>query len=1079
MDATSFPKGKSSLGEKSSNKIQLSFDVGHSSIGWAVTTHRIKTGDPEIRGCGVVTFQADDCMASARRGYRRQRRHIRSTRQRIERMKVLLEHLGVLTRKQLDTAGCAWPWQLAASVLKAGKLLNWRDLWDVLRWYAHNRGYDGNRRWSAAEAEAAREDTEKEENARSLMQKHGLSTMAETFCAAVGVDPLGRKRASMVRFKGLNVAFPRAVVEGELRRILQTHIGKLLRVDETLIRALVGNDQNDADAWRSIPCEKLKLPKRYQGALLFGQLVPRFDNRIISTCPISGEKAPSRNCVEFLRFRWALILANVQVTRFGERNSTPLKAAERLELDKRMREAGAMTVEEFKKYVRDVASAISDNMDAMFMDPNAKEALTLDPVQKLIKSELPTIWPLLPESLQKRARGQLRRGKRISLKALRAAMTDMDVSAFDLSVRQVCVGQKRGKSGGLSLEDLMGRELSVKRFDGRAAFSRPLLQKAYEEVLQGRHPKEADGCLFLSEEIRKAQEQRAITEQTNNHLVRHRLLILGRLVDDIIKDYAGGEKGRISRAVIEVNRDLREMSGLTAKEKAQELGLRLANHKHVSARLEEDAAVAKVLDARKARITAGLIRKARVADDLGWTCPYTGQKFEPVDLLTCRVDKDHVVPRADRASDSLDSLVITFSAINKWKGKRTALQFVTEEQGKPVPGLPQLSIMSLTRYRDSISKLDCRKGHDDDQRRKKKRRDLLLVEKYAEKQFVPRDLTVTSQLVRLGAGVIRKRFADMPQPPTVISLPGALTGAVRKAWGVLGCLSMAAPRVVDEDGRVRTKQEIRDITHLHHALDACVLGLAAFYIPNDGRTWELMVKRWGPSEVKELDRLGLLRHSSEGPRLIDLPASVKEELRRRLAEKRVVQHVPRKMEGLRVEQNAWRMVTVDNGIATLQQRVRQPDGARKLNVAREKLSKLLGSQPGKLARLKGALVIPDNFGVAILEPEPVVIPFHKVWVRLNDLRNAHGGKPVKVLRNGQLIRVTGGKNFKGVWRVFSAKNNATGLALDLGEPDVVRLQNKTPGHKINVRLATLIKDGMEVLNCSLTGVAACPTTSSV
>ena len=59
------------------------------------------------------------------------------------------------------------------------------------------------------------------------------------------------------------------------------------------------------------------------------------------------------------------------------------------------------------------------------------------------------------------------------------------------------------------------------------------------------------------------------------------------------------------------------------------------------------------------------------------------------------MDKDHIVPRADRASDSLDSLVITFSAVNKWKGKRTAFQFVEQEQGKPVPDLPNISVMSL------------------------------------------------------------------------------------------------------------------------------------------------------------------------------------------------------------------------------------------------------------------------------------------------------------------------------------------------------------------------------------------------
>ena len=46
-------------------------------------------------------------------------------------------------------------------------------------------------------------------------------------------------------------------------------------------------------------------------------------------------------------------------------------------------------------------------------------------------------------------------------------------------------------------------------------------------------------------------------------------------------------------------------------------------------------------------------------------------------------------------------------------------------------------------------------------------------------------------------------------------------------------LELANPQVLDENGQVKTKTEIRDITHLHHALDACVLGLASHFIPNN------------------------------------------------------------------------------------------------------------------------------------------------------------------------------------------------------------------------------------------------------
>ena len=237
--------------------LQLAFDVGHSSIGWGVfqssagvSPAATKTNNNlsfNILGCGAVTYRADDCLASARRAYRRQRRHIRSTRQRIARIKTVLKHLGTLTEAQLDQPGCAWPWLLAAQVLNKGKLLTWPELWDVLRWYAHNRGYDGNRRWSAAEAEANKEDSEKEAKARTLMGKHNAQSMAETFCKELGVELNGGKKSSMKRFKGLNAAFPRIEkkngivvggIEWEVGKILQAHFGKLKGVDANLEKVL-------------------------------------------------------------------------------------------------------------------------------------------------------------------------------------------------------------------------------------------------------------------------------------------------------------------------------------------------------------------------------------------------------------------------------------------------------------------------------------------------------------------------------------------------------------------------------------------------------------------------------------------------------------------------------------------------------------------------------------------------------------------------------------------------------------------------------------------------------------------------
>ena len=127
-----------------SQDLHLAFDVGHSSIGWAVLQAQQTKNSLNLLGTGVVTFEADDCLASKRRGYRRQRRHVRSTRQRVARMEKLLAHLGALTAADLNAkhrqaGGDPAPWLLAARVLspKGGQppvLLTWVQLWDVLRW---------------------------------------------------------------------------------------------------------------------------------------------------------------------------------------------------------------------------------------------------------------------------------------------------------------------------------------------------------------------------------------------------------------------------------------------------------------------------------------------------------------------------------------------------------------------------------------------------------------------------------------------------------------------------------------------------------------------------------------------------------------------------------------------------------------------------------------------------------------------------------------------------------------------------------------------------------------------------------
>lgn len=1080
-----------------SPQLEVALDVGHSSIGWAVITAP-EGAPPEILGCGTVTFEKDSALASSRRLHRSQRRHVRATRQRIARMEKLLVHRGIFTADELAqkhraNGGSPTPWLLAARVLASdGKLtLTWAELWDVLRWYAHNRGYEeitGEVR--DEDAEARKEDTEKVENAKAALAQFGKTTMAETICAWLGQDPLAKRAGTADNYKAKNCAFERAVVTAEVARVLAAHRGKLPGVDEALIAALL------LDA-RAIAVPTIRLPRRYQGSLLFGRLATRYHNRIIGRCPISGAKIPDKNCREFLRYRWAMQLANLRIADSASGPLRPLTIEERKFINAEMERQGALTPGELKKLVAALPGHSRDNLEQFFLHPDAKEGLVLDPVRKLItaNARLAALWPHLPDRVQKRAMGRWRRGKTTTPAKLRdeAVQLGHDCSAFDATVETLCAppAKPKKKTPAPTREELLGEVLDARRelakLSGRAPYARPLLTKAYEEVMAGRDPKATGGCLEETPEVRRRREERPLAQQTNNHLVRHRLQILGRLLADLCRDpaYAAGDPKRITRITLEVNRDLRDMAGLSAQDIAKELGQRLKQHGDAVKWLEQDPQVAP-------KISAGLIRKARVALDLGKRCPYTGEDINPIDLVTKRVDLDHIIPRSMRTSDSLDSLALTFSAVNKWKGQRTAWQFIQDEGGKPVPDDPRLSIMTPARFKAHVDALNT-KGHLDDYRRKKRRKEFFLLASYEDKArtFTPGQLTQTSQLARLGALVVRQTLPHL-EPHHLVALPGSVTGAVRKAWDVLGCLATAVPSVMEtvklpdgtERQEVRTKTEIRDITHLHHALDACVLALAAHFIPNRGDVWRLLAeRRLNAQQQAELAALGLFDFDEQGRfRLRDLAPALKDQIRHRLAERRVVQHIPADMSGIRVEENTRGVVKRENGRVILRQRKKDPDGKSVLNLTDESEGKVIGLPQqngvgGKLAAVNGVRIIADNYGVAILsdgslpsDQRFVIIPFANVWRRLREITLKNGRKKPEIWRNGAVIELNQGDT-PTRWRIFSVMASKEGAKLKLDRVDAVAYDDSSgsTGWKSTVR--SLIKAGARLIRNNLSGMS--------
>jgi hypothetical protein len=1142
----------------------LSFDMGYASIGWSVIeSSNQKLVEPTILGVGAVTFPTDDCLASQRRDLRRSRRHIRSTRQRIERLKRWFVHMGILDRVSLDRPGHAAPFLLAAAALQGHRTLDAGELWNVLRWYAHNRGYDGNSRW--AKGEETTEDTEKVQAAHALMLQHGTHSMCETVTACMGLKPAEHAKtiSSFLPYKTLNAAYPRTTVTDEVRKLLSLHLGKIPKFDAEAVRYILKEAELTASERAKLVEAGIQLPKRYFGGLLFGQLIPRFDNRIISRCPITwaktydeaieaGEadtkarqladkfaKVPASKCREFFRFRFAMLLANFKVD-----HGQPMSRVLRQCLWDLAEKQGRLTLKDINKIIKE-AGHKPYNLDAYFkIHPDSEEALTLDPViefphkNQIVKA----IWSALTPEAQVEATARWEKGGSVSpqefyqLSGESAAVSQAIGEIFDKD--QAKAKAKRTYS---TIQDLLDRKLSPATKSGRAPYARPVLRAVVEEVLSGPfHPlkackatdpengddKTVNGVLYdlgiPGSRVRQLQKERPLSQLTNNHLVRHRMLILERLLDDIVVEFCTGGN-EVGRVVVEVGRDLKEFSGMTAKEIATEMNGRLKDFKSAITHLEKFAP--------HLERNANTIRKCRIAMDMNWKCPFTGYQYEPSDLL--KLEREHIIPYATRNTNSLHALVLTWPEVNRMKGKRTARQFIMDHPGQQIVGRENLSLFTLNHYDDFVKALDT-KGHPDDGKRKRARKALLETTSFEDKElgFTEGMLTQSSHLMKLALRGLTQRFPAALCDP----IPGPVTGEIRKAWRLMGTLALACPEIIDPTtDKLRPKDEIRGLTHLHHALDAATLGLAAHYFPlqsrgqdQKGKIWQALLKRnRSPEENDFLFRLGIFdryersRRDKDGQEsrvidvcLRDLPATLKEQLAHSLAQCRVMQHVPADQTGTKAELTTWSILCYEGAKTILLQRINRSTlktverhgtkqweslplnkkaeallkkhadklTSRQISLVRrgllklvdEPTLKLLGPNPiGETSKLQqhgkgqGALVVNDNFAIA-LDPIPTLIPFHKVREALDNLRISNGGNPVRLLRNGTLIRVSGG-TWKGCWRITSVKNSeAYGISVDLATFHGTKMS------KGNAKVPDMIREGLEILPRRYTGYSNPP-----
>ena len=1047
------------------NKIQISLDLGYASIGWSVASC-IDSIIEKVLGCGSVVFEPDKCLASERRKNRRMRRNIRARRVRIQRLKEFLLQAGVI---DATIANCAHldpnPWRLAAEALVDGRLLTPVQLWAVLLWYAHNRGYDGNRLWSAklrnSSESTSKDDTEKEKNAKAQMGQYNANSMAEAVRSIVtDGNPNG---PALKNYKELNLAFPRDIVMREVEAILLRHENIIPGLTSSVIAQIVADPMRDA----AILHEVNGIPKAYLGGYLFGQTKPRFDNRMPTICPISKLKTPTKSNDAFLEFRWASLLSRVHVgSDFNTlRNLTP---DEMKVLNTHMQIHGRFTMSDFKKVVRKITNCDVDNLNALLSMPESDKALVRYPglaaldlkfdLEKDFKTDTET------KTILKHLTHALALGKTVTHQELIPLLVTDD-------------GKTPATYGYLA-------QLP----SGRAAYSAKVMRQASLDIFEGKNPWAEGGILYRDATKEDPLPESEIDRATNNHLVRHRVKILLRLLNDIIRDYAENNPARVDKIYLEVARDIKDFSGKKQKVIATELGAIVKSH--------DDAVkkIAKDLNIDSAAVSANLARKIRIAKDLNYTCPYTGKPFDVSDIRNRIVDLDHILPRSQRQTDAMSALVLTYNVINKEKSNTTALQFIRENEGKTFYTVTsqgqkiELHVKTEKTYLADLDKLKLPTNKKERDVAKKRIRHLKMLSVKEESEMTEGMLTQTSAIMKLAMRAIKGWFQERKCPtPRIINLPGRVTKEVRVQYDLLGMLAQFDKRLLrtykDFDGKEVTKVipkgDMRKITHMHHAVDAIAILLAGSLITPENRVWFLMNKRHLNDEEKMfLLANGPFMWDNEGHlHLKKLDASLNHSIRNALGELRTVRYTSNRMGRLSLELTQWRVLEHENGRVKLRQHI---DGGYKTDELSE--TAVYGTKPkngdGKLKRNNAIYIIPDNYGVALME-NPVVLRQCFVWQTLQKLAKANNGKIPRVLRNGDIIQIKSKDGNIKTWMLRSIKDSKGTLLLDISYPyNAEGQKNGVSYWIINQRLSSLLKKKLITIpNYTLTGVPSCPITT--
>lgn len=253
-----------------------------------------------------------------------------------------------------------------------------------------------------------------------------------------------------------------------------------------------------------------------------------------------------------------------------------------------------------------------------------------------------------------------------------------------------------------------------------------------------------------------------------------------KVVNDLIADYGAPEQ-----VIIEVVRELKQTADKKAQDSKDQAKRQTENEVYrvqIKSLTGIDASRA---DIRKMRLWVEL----NPGDPLERRCPYTGEQISIARLFSPEIEIEHILPFSMTLDDSMNNKTVATTRSNRDKGNRAPF----EAFGESPAGYDYEAILDRAHLMPKGKAY--RFGPDGYARWLRD-----------DKDFLARALNDTAYLSR-----IAKEYLELVAPGQVWVVPGRLTAALRRHWGLNGIL---------HDDAEKNRAD-----HRHHAIDAVVLGM--------------------------------------------------------------------------------------------------------------------------------------------------------------------------------------------------------------------------------------------------------------